>query len=40
LQAALVCAAVVAWIGSMIWHEARKANDYRRELEALEHAPE
>jgi hypothetical protein len=35
-QAALVCAAVVAWIGSMIWHEAEKANEYQREIEALE----
>jgi hypothetical protein len=36
-QAAVVCAAVVAWIGSMVWHEAEKANEYQRELEALEH---
>jgi hypothetical protein len=35
-QAAIICAAVVAWMGSMIWHEAEKANEYRRELEALE----
>jgi len=39
-QAALVCAAVVVWIGSMIWHEAEKANEYRRELEALERGAE
>jgi Flp pilus assembly protein TadB len=28
--------AVAAWIGSMVWHEAEKANRYQRELEALE----
>jgi hypothetical protein len=36
-QAAVLCAAVLAWIGSMIWHEAEKAREYQRELEALEH---
>lgn len=35
-----MCAAVVAFVGSMIWHEAEKANAYRRELEALEHTAE
>jgi hypothetical protein len=39
-QAAIVCAAVVAWIGSMIWHEAEKANEYQREIEALGHVEE
>jgi hypothetical protein len=39
-RAAVVCAAVVAWIGSMIWHEADKANRYQRELDALDHAVE
>jgi hypothetical protein len=36
-QTAVVCLAVAVWIGSMIWHEAEKANEYQRELEALEH---
>lgn len=39
-RAALACAAVVAWIGSMIWHEAEKARGYRRELGSLEHGAE
>ena len=35
-QAVLVCVAVAAWLGSMIWHELRKADEYQRELDALE----